>query len=51
MNKISNGIKGAIIAGILGLFFATIGFWRTLLIAFMIVLGFLIGSYIETRRK
>jgi uncharacterized membrane protein len=42
---------GAVIAGILGLLFATVGFWRTLMIIFLIVLGYLIGTYLETRNK
>ncbi|MEO0106808.1 MAG: DUF2273 domain-containing protein [candidate division WOR-3 bacterium] len=48
MNK---GIVGAIIAGIIGIFLACFGFWRTILILFLIVLGFLIGTYLETKKK
>jgi uncharacterized membrane protein len=51
MEKINNAIKGAIIAGVVGLFFATVGFWRTLMIAFLVVLGYLIGSYLETKKE
>lgn len=51
MNKWSKAIKGAAIAGIIGLFLAVIGFWRTLLVAFLVVLGYLIGSYLETTKK
>ena len=50
MIKLNNAIKGAIIAGVIGLFFATVGFWRTLMIAFLVVLGYLIGSYVETKK-
>lgn len=51
MFKVSKAVLGAIIAGILGLLFATVGFWRTLMIVFLIVLGYLIGTYLETRLK
>ncbi len=51
MDKINKGIIGAAIAGVVGIFLATIGFWRTILILFLIVLGFLIGTYWETRKK
>jgi uncharacterized membrane protein len=50
MIKVNNAIKGAVIAGVIGLFFATVGFWRTLMIAFLVVLGYLIGSYVETKK-
>jgi uncharacterized membrane protein len=51
MIKLNSAVKGAIIAGVVGLFFATVGFWRTLMIAFLVVLGYLIGTFIETREK
>jgi len=51
MFKFNKAIVGAVIAGILGLMFATVGFWRTLMIIFLIVVGYLIGSYLETRNK
>jgi len=51
MNKINKGTLGAIIGAILGIFLATVGFWRTLLLIFLIVLGFLIGSYLETKKQ
>ena len=51
MKKFSKPILGAIIAGVIGIFFATMGFWRTLMIAFLIVLGYLIGSYLETKKE
>jgi len=49
--KINKGMLGAVIAGVLGIFFATVGFLRTILILFLIVLGYLIGSYWETRKE
>lgn len=49
MFRTSKAVFGAVIAGILGLFFATVGFWRTLMIVFLIVLGYLIGSFLEAR--
>uniref|UniRef100_A0A7V0Z6B2 DUF2273 domain-containing protein n=1 Tax=candidate division WOR-3 bacterium TaxID=2052148 RepID=A0A7V0Z6B2_UNCW3 len=51
MEKLNKGILGAVIAGIIGIFLATVGFWRTLLILFLIVIGFLIGTYWEIRKK
>ncbi len=51
MFRINKAILGAVIAGVLGLFFATVGFWRTLMIVFLIVLGYLIGTYLETKRE
>jgi uncharacterized membrane protein len=51
MFKFNKAIIGSVIAGILGLLFATVGFWRTLMIIFLIVLGYLIGTYLETRNK
>jgi len=51
MEKFNKGIIGAVIAGIIAIFLATVGFWRTILILFLIVLGFLIGTYWETRKK
>ncbi len=51
MGKMNKGIVGAIIAGIIGIFLACFGFWRTILILFLIVLGFLIGTYLETKKK
>ncbi len=51
MVKFNKGIIGAIVAGIIGIFLATVGFWRTILILFLIVLGFLIGTYWEIIKK
>jgi uncharacterized membrane protein len=51
MFRFSKSIIGALLTGILGLLFATVGFWRTLMIIFLIVLGYLIGSYLDTRKK
>lgn len=51
MFKFNKALLGAIIAGILGIFLATVGFWRTLMIVFLITLGYLIGTYLETRKK
>jgi len=51
MFRINKAISGAVIAGVLGLFFATVGFWRTLMIVFLIVLGYLIGTYLETKKE
>ncbi len=51
MEKFNKGIIGAVIAGVVGIFLATVGFWRTLLILFLIVIGFLIGTYLEIRKK
>ncbi len=51
MFKINKAILGAVIAGVVGLFFATVGFWRTLMIVFLIILGYLIGTYLETRKE
>jgi uncharacterized membrane protein len=50
MFKINKAIVGACIAGILGIFFATVGFWRTLMIVFLVVLGYLIGTYLDTKK-
>ena len=51
MLKMNKAMLGAIIAGLLGIFFATVGFWRTIMIVFLIGLGYLIGSYLETRKE
>jgi uncharacterized membrane protein len=51
LNRLNKAPLGAIIGGILGIFFATVGFWCTLLILFLIVLGWLIGSYFEAKKK
>ncbi len=51
MFKINKATLGAVIAGVLGIFFATVGFWRTLMIIFLIVLGYLIGTYLETKKE
>ncbi len=51
MEKFNKGIIGAVIAGIIGVFLATVGFWRTILILFLIVLGFLVGTYWEIKKK
>ncbi len=51
MFRINKAVVGAIIAGILGIFFATVGFWRTLMIVFLIVLGYLIGTYLDTKKE
>lgn len=49
--KINRGLIGAVAAGILGFFFATVGFLKTLMIIILIVLGYLLGSYWETKEK
>lgn len=51
MLRFNKALVGAFVAGILGLLFATVGFWRTLMIIFLIVLGYLVGSYLDTRKK
>ncbi len=51
MFRINRAILGAVIAGVVGLFFATVGFWRTLMIVFLIVLGYLVGTYLETKKE
>lgn len=51
MVKMNKAILGAAIAGVVGIFFATVGFWRTIMIGFLVALGYLVGSYLETTRK
>ena len=51
MFRFSKAIIGAVIGGVFGLLFATVGFWRTLMIVFLIVLGYLIGTYLDTKHK
>lgn len=51
MLKFNKGIIGAVVAGVIGIFLATVGFWRTILILFLVVLGFLIGTYWEIKKK
>jgi uncharacterized membrane protein len=51
MFKSNKALLGALIAGVLGLLFSTVGFWRTLMIIFLIVLGYLIGTYLDTRKE
>jgi len=51
MVKMNKAILGAAIAGVVGVFFATVGFWRTIMIGFLVALGYLVGSYLETTRK
>lgn len=51
MLKMNKAVLGAIAAGLLGVFFATVGFWRTIMIIFLIALGYLVGSYLETKRE
>jgi uncharacterized membrane protein len=51
MIKMNKAILGAIAAGIVGIFFAAFGFLRTIMILFLVTLGYLIGSYFETRMK
>lgn len=51
MQKINKALLGLIIGGTLGLLFATVGFWRTILILFLMVFGYLIGSYLETKKE
>lgn len=51
MFKLNKALLGAIIAGFLGIFFATVGFWRTLMIVFLIVLGYLVGTYLEAKKE
>lgn len=49
--KINKALLGAIGAGIVGIFFAAFGFLRTIMIMFLVVLGYLVGSYLETTKK
>ena len=51
MIKMNKAILGATAAGVIGIFFATVGFLRTIMILFMVILGYLIGSYFDTRMK
>ena len=51
MLKMNKAMLGAIVAGLLGIFFATVGFWRTIMIVFLIAMGYLIGSYLETKKE
>jgi uncharacterized membrane protein len=51
MLKMNKAMLGAIVAGLLGIFFATVGFWRTIMIVFLIAMGYLIGTYLETRKE
>lgn len=51
MLKMNKAVLGAIAAGLLGVFFATVGFWRTIMIIFLITLGYLVGSYLETKKE
>jgi len=51
MHKINKALAGVIMGGVLGLFLATVGFWRTLMIVFLMILGYLIGTYLETRKE
>jgi len=51
MIKMNKALLGATSAGIVGIFFATFGFLRTIMIMFLIVLGYLVGSYLETTKK
>lgn len=50
MNRLPKSIIFAVGAGILGIFLATVGFFRTLLIVLLIGMGFFIGHYLENRR-
>jgi uncharacterized membrane protein len=51
MHKLNKPLLGLIIGGGLGLLFATVGFWRTILVLFLMLLGYLIGSYLETKKE
>ena len=51
MLQMNKGILFAIGAGIVGIFFATFGFLRTIMIMFLVMLGYLVGSYLETKKK
>jgi len=51
LDKINKALLGGITGGVLGFFLATVGFWRTLLILFLIILGWLIGSYFEAKKS
>ncbi len=42
-------LLGAIIAGIIGVLFALVGVLKTIMIIALIVAGYFIGSYLETR--
>ena len=51
MIKMNKAILGAIAGGIIGILFGAFGFLRTIMILFFVTLGYLIGSYFETRMK
>ncbi|MBE0433319.1 DUF2273 domain-containing protein [candidate division WOR-3 bacterium] len=51
MIKLNRGILGVIVAGALGISFAAFGFLRTIMILFLVVLGYLVGSFLETTKK
>ncbi|UCG91739.1 MAG: DUF2273 domain-containing protein [candidate division WOR-3 bacterium] len=51
MQRINKALLGLIIGGVLGLLLATVGFWSTILILFLMVLGYLIGGYLEAQKE
>ncbi len=51
MIKMNKAILGAIAGGMIGILFGAFGFLRTIMILFFVTLGYLIGSYFETRMK
>lgn len=51
MINLGKGMTGAIIGGVVGIFLAIFGFWRTVLIIAMTIIGFLVGTYLEARKK
>jgi len=50
MIKLNKAIVFAAVAGVIGIFFATVGFLRTIMIMFLVLLGYLVGSYLETKK-
>lgn len=40
-------VLGVVLAGLLGVLFFTIGFWRTLLLVALIVMGYTVGARID----
>lgn len=47
----SKPLLGAIIAGIIGILFALVGVLKTLMIIVLIVAGYFIGIYLDSRLK
>ncbi|MEW6685553.1 MAG: DUF2273 domain-containing protein [Candidatus Edwardsbacteria bacterium] len=52
IEKFNSGkIIGLSLGGLLGLCLAIFGFWKTILIVFLIVIGFFLGRYFEEERR